>query len=163
MFLPFPAVCHKSPQRTLSLCRPSRPPAEASFPVCGCKGTRFFLFAKLFHIFFLSFFDICQTRPDFQGVAGKDFFEKSAAAATTQKLGLRKFKFQLLKSLQRQTNSACLACCWADGNTVCILITPIFYSSSNLNFSLSGYKLIILTLSLYKYPLRYFFSSLSES
>ena len=76
VFLPFPAVCHKSPQRTLSLCRPSRPPAEASFPVCGCKGTRFFLFAKLFRMFFLSFFDICQTRPDFQGVAGKDFFDK---------------------------------------------------------------------------------------
>ena len=74
VFLPFPAVCHKFPQRTLSLCRPSRPPAEASFPVCGCKGTRFFLFTKLFRIFFLSFFDIFQIRADFQRVEGKDFF-----------------------------------------------------------------------------------------
>ncbi|MBO5988729.1 MAG: hypothetical protein J6Q03_04525, partial [Paludibacteraceae bacterium] len=74
VFLPFPAVFHKFPQRTLSLSRPSRPPAEASFPVCGCKGTRFFLSTKLFRIFFLSFFDISQIRPDFQGVEGKVFF-----------------------------------------------------------------------------------------
>jgi hypothetical protein len=32
-------------------------------------------------MFFLSFFDICQIRADFQRVKGKDFFEKFAAAA----------------------------------------------------------------------------------
>ncbi|MBO5988085.1 MAG: hypothetical protein J6Q03_01225, partial [Paludibacteraceae bacterium] len=58
------------------------PPAEASFPVCGCKGTRFFLFAKLFRIFFLSFFDIFQIRADFQGVEGKDFFREIRRGGT---------------------------------------------------------------------------------
>lgn len=34
---------------------------------------------------------------DFQGVAWRDFFRENAAAATTQKLGLRKFKFSASK------------------------------------------------------------------